>query len=145
MEELEASIGCVCALVWVCGSLMAMRSKARAVTRVGVGIDLCDPAHGLFGQLIDRHGAGHALVADMIGDNPILAAAEGGPDHRALLIFLNEGIDFIHLDDVWFVIRLGILPGKAKHDGLMRLAVSSAEPRPAMRRQTGRSSGCRHC
>ena len=54
--------------------------EGQGVAGIGVGEDGADFPDSLLGQAIDGDGAPHALVADMIGYDPALPTAIGGPN-----------------------------------------------------------------
>ena len=61
--------------------------EGQAVAGVGISEDGADRTDGLLGQAIDGKGAVDALVSDMVGHDPALPSAVGGPDDRPLLFF----------------------------------------------------------
>ena len=61
--------------------------EGEVVAGVGVGEDGGDLSDSRFGHAVDDHGAAHAAVADMVGDDPSVPAAIGRPNHRSLLFF----------------------------------------------------------
>ena len=54
------------------GDRMAL--EGQGIARIGISEDGADLTHGSLGQAIGGDGAADALVPDMIGDNPALAA-----------------------------------------------------------------------
>ena len=57
-----------------------MAFKCQGIARIGISEDGADLTHGNLGQAISGDSATDALVADMIGDNPALAAAINRPN-----------------------------------------------------------------
>jgi hypothetical protein len=64
-----------------------MTLERQGVAGVGIGKDGANPAHRLLGQSIGHNGTIHALVADMMGDNPALAATIDRPNYCPLPFF----------------------------------------------------------
>lgn len=61
--------------------------EGQAVAGVGIGEDSANLADRLLSQSIRRNGTLHALVADMMGDNPPLAPAIDRPNYGPLPFF----------------------------------------------------------
>jgi len=57
-----------------------MAFECQGIARIGISEDGADLTHGSLGQAIGGDSATDALVADMIGDNPALAAAINRPN-----------------------------------------------------------------
>ena len=57
-----------------------MAFERKGIARIGISEDGADLTHGSLGQTIGGDSATDALVADMIGDNPALAAAINRPN-----------------------------------------------------------------
>ncbi len=64
-----------------------MTLERQGVAGIGIGKDGTNLAHRLLGQSIGRNGTIHALVADMMGDNPALTTAIDRPNYCTLPFF----------------------------------------------------------
>jgi hypothetical protein len=67
----------------------AVALEGEGIAGVGISEDGADLADGLFGQMVDGDGAADALIPDVIGDDPALPAAIGGPNYRPCCFFLT--------------------------------------------------------
>ena len=84
IEELEDSIGCVSRPGPGVGFGGAEALEGERMAEAGVREDLRDrPDLGLR-KAVDGLGAGHALVADLEGDDPPAAPAAGGLDYGTM-------------------------------------------------------------
>lgn len=61
--------------------------ERQSVAGIGIGEDGTNLAHRLLCQSIGGDGASDAIVANMVGDNPTLAAAIDRPNYCPLSFF----------------------------------------------------------